>query len=144
MLAASLIFLRDEEQSGAVPHPEYRNRIVPLAKQSEALQYLEDWVKLLNEKFEQHVALEPHFLASPPAAALGLKELVIDLACLWRSRSGNIELTVGQNSRWIRFLQQALRIITQRDIGSRAADKLTQRAVEYSKSDVYKWVSSLR
>jgi hypothetical protein len=38
-----------------------------LAKQHEALGYLEEWTKRLNDNFEKQAAQKPNFSAPPPS-----------------------------------------------------------------------------
>ena len=100
------------------------------ATQMKTLRSLDDWVTLLNDKFEQQVAIKRDSCSAPSAAKLGLKELVIGLGELWRKRSDKSKFPIGPNSPWILFLQQSLKEIAQRTIGYEAACKLTRGAVK--------------
>src|SRR5215831_15849724 len=57
------LFHCDQEQSGAVPHPDNSGRVIALARQREALCYLEDWIGLLLERFEHATTNDPTWLA---------------------------------------------------------------------------------
>ncbi len=137
-VASVLLFLREQEQSGAVPSLEHPDRLITLAKQREALGYLEGWVRLLNDKCEGQAAIKPDWFVPSSAAKLGLNELVIGLADLWQSWSGETEPAVGRQSRWIPFLRQSVKTVTQLDIGGPAARKLMDRAVKHLTSPQYK------
>jgi hypothetical protein len=134
VMASSVLFYSEPEQLGAVPDTEHPDRLRMFAKQHEALGYLEQWTRRLNDNFEQQAAKNPNFLAPPPAAMLGLTDLVIGLANLWRRRSGKNELPDGRKSPWLAFLQQSLKAITQRSFDEGAARKLTHRALKHSTS----------
>jgi hypothetical protein len=137
-LASSVLFIHESKQSGAAPNPVYPDRFTAHAAQQKALGYLDDWVKLLNDKFERQAAIRPNSLAPPSAEKLGLVELVFSLAQLWSRRSGDVELPAGRKSRWILFLKQSLKTIAQLDISDDAARKLTDRAIEYPTTVEYK------
>jgi len=135
----ALFWLREREQLGEVPDPVHRNRMMPLAKQRDALRYLEGWVRLLSDRFERAAAASrPNWIAPPPAAVLGLDELVLGLANLWLTHSGQAGLPLGRNSRWICFLRQCLTTIAQRGVSEDGARKATGRAIEYSASEAYR------
>jgi hypothetical protein len=123
-----LLHFHSPTETGAVPDPDYPDQIRILWKQNEAVSYLEHWLELTNEAFEQCAARTPNTCACPSAAVLGLDYLVVSLALIWRNWSNCIEIcTDGRHSRWIPFLRQSLNTIAQRDIGEPAARKLTRR-----------------
>jgi hypothetical protein len=125
------LFLDDQERSGAMPSRYSSDRVTVLARQREALCYLEDWITLLLEKFERQATNDPNWLASQSAADPEQIQLAIGIAGVWRRWTRKAELPLGRKSRWIRFLQQAHKDIAQREIGPDAARKLTLRATAW-------------
>src|SRR5262249_39772364 len=102
-----LFYCCDQEQSGATPDPDNPGRVIALARQREALCYLEDWISLLLERFEHATMNDPNWLAPKSAADPPQIRLALNLAGVWRSQVRKAELPVGRKSRWIRFLCQA-------------------------------------
>jgi hypothetical protein len=130
LVAHLLLHFHRPADSGAVPDPDHPDQLRMLSKQREAVAYLEHWLELTSEVFEQFAARKPNNFASPSAAILGLDHLVVGLAIIWRNWSNGIEIcTDGRHSRWIPFLRQSLNTIAQRDIGEAAARKLTRRVL---------------
>jgi hypothetical protein len=127
MVATSALFLNSAEQSGAVPDPEEPEGTIHLSKQRDALEHLESWVKLLNEKFEQNAAINRNGFSFASAANLALEELVVGLADVWPYWSNGIEIETGRHSPWMAFLRKSLKTIAQRDTGEDNARKLTRR-----------------
>jgi len=125
------LFHCDQEQSGAVPHPDNSGRVIALARQREALCYLEDWIGLLLERFEHATTNDRTWLAPKSAADPAQIRLALNLAGVWRSQVRKAELPVGRKSRWIRFLRQAHKEIAQREIGADAALRLMIRATQW-------------
>jgi hypothetical protein len=138
VMTCTALFHCNQQQLGAVPDPEHPARLIPLAQQRSALEYLEGWVRHLSDELERLAAIKPNWFLPPSAEKLGQNELVIGLADLWCEWSGEVEASIARRSRWIQFLRQGLKTIAHLDIGADAACKLSHRALEYSTSAEYK------
>jgi hypothetical protein len=131
-LASQILYLDNPGASGAVPDVEHPDRLRAFAKQIDALLYLDGWVRDLADRFER----KGYGIAPKSAEKPGRNDLVLDLADLWRRRSGETELSVGRKSCWIKFLQQGLATIADLSVTGDAARKMTMRALKYEPSQM--------